>query len=126
MSLLRFFVTVVVAVPLLLAASWPYTWLTSFVIAVIAISGGFGAEALVKRGQQPTDSRAAEATSTDREWERTMLLKKALAAEERGECNQTIALFEQVLRNPDRQEDAELARRHLQAVTNKRSPADGV
>jgi hypothetical protein len=121
MSLLRFFVTVVVAVPLFLAVGWPHPWWTTFLIAVVAIAAGYGAEAVVKRGGKPPDPQAAEATPTDRRWELNMLLKKAIAAEERGEYDQAYALFEQVLRKADRQEDAELARRHMQDLTSKRS-----
>ena len=124
MSLLRLFVTVVVALSLFLAVGWPHSWWITLLIATVAISAGYGAEALVKRGRQPAQPRVGETTPTDRRWELKMLLKKAVAAEERGEYDQAIALFEEVLRKADRQEDIEMARRHIQDVTIKRSPAD--
>src|SRR5262249_61337594 len=125
MVVLRLFFTVFVFVPLSLAVGWPQTWLTTFLIALVAISAAYGADALVKRGGRPTDPRAAEATPTDRQWELKMFLKKAIAAEARGEWDQAITLFEQVLRKADGQEEAELARRHIQDLKNKRSQTEG-
>jgi len=49
-SLLRFVVTVVVAVPLFLAVGWPHPWWTTFLIALASVSAGRGAEALARRG----------------------------------------------------------------------------
>ena len=126
MSLLRFFVTVVVASPLLLAVGWPHPWWTTFLIALVSSLAGFSSvEALVKLRREPADSRVAEATPTDRQWELKMFLKKAIAAEARGEWDQAITLFEQVLRKADGQEEAELARRHIQDLKNKRSQTEG-
>jgi hypothetical protein len=65
MSPLRFFVTVVVALPLFLAVGWPHPWGTTFLISLVAVSAGYGVEALVKRGEQTADSRATEVTSPD-------------------------------------------------------------
>jgi predicted membrane-bound mannosyltransferase len=125
MSLLRLFVTVVVAVPLFLVVGWPHPWWVTFVIAMVAISAGYGAEALFKRGKEPTASRAAEKTSTDRQWELNMLLKKAIAAEGREEWDQAIALFGQVIQKAGRPEDVDTARRHVEGIQTKRSALGG-
>jgi hypothetical protein len=125
MSLLRFFVTVVVGVPLFLAVGWPHPWWTTFLLALVAISAGYGVEALVKRVREPADSRPAEATSTDQRWELNMLLKKAIAAEQRAKWDKAITLFEQVVQKAERPEDIELARRHIQEIAAKRSLAGG-
>jgi hypothetical protein len=125
MSLLRLFVTAVVALPLLLAVGWPHPWWMTLLIAAVAISVGRGVELLVRRGRHPAEPRVGETTSADRRWELKMLTKKANSAEEREEYAQATALFEQVLQKADRQEDAEMARRHLEAITYKRALADG-
>jgi hypothetical protein len=65
MSLLRFVVTVVVALPLFLAVGWPHPWGTTFLISLVAVSAGYTVEALVKCGKRAADPRAAEATSPD-------------------------------------------------------------
>jgi hypothetical protein len=56
MSLLRLFVTVVVSLPLFLAVGWPHPWWATFLIATVAISAGYGVEALVKGGRSAGSS----------------------------------------------------------------------
>jgi hypothetical protein len=65
MSLLRCFVTVVVALPLFLVVGWPHPWETTFLISLGAVSAGYAVEVLVKRREQTADSRAAEVAPPD-------------------------------------------------------------
>jgi hypothetical protein len=125
MSLLRLFVTVLVAAPLFVVVGWPHPWGVTFLIGLVAISAGYGAEALFKRGKEPAKSLAAEKTSTDRQWELNMLLKKAIALEGREEWDQAIALFGQVIQKADRPEDADTARQHMEGIQTKRLAQGG-
>jgi hypothetical protein len=84
MSLLRLFVTVVVAVPLFLAVGWPHSLMTTLVIAFVSIGTGYGVEALVRQGKGPSTSAAGGRTDADVQWELHMARKKARAAEGRG------------------------------------------
>src|SRR5262245_48076014 len=99
MSPLRLFVTVLVAVPLFVAVGWPHHWWVTFLIALVAVSAGYGAEALFARRKETGKPQIAEKTQADRQWEVKMLLNKAIAAEGRGESDQARALFEQVIQN---------------------------
>ena len=97
MSLLRLFITVVVAVPLFMVVGWPHPWWITLIIAFLSIGTGYAVEAIFKKEKGPSTSPAADKTDANQEWELKMLLKKAIAAEGRGEWDQAIALFEQVI-----------------------------
>jgi hypothetical protein len=121
MSLIRFATVVVVATPLFLMVGWPHPWWVTFGIALVASAAGYGVEALARLGQAPTQSNPAEKTALDREWELKMLLKKAIALEERKDWDQAVTLFQQVIQQDPAHEAAELASRHIQTIQQERS-----
>jgi hypothetical protein len=106
MLLLRFLVAVMVALPLFLAVGGAYPRRATFLVVVVAWVAFLIAGAVLSR------------------WRLNMLLRKALAAEERGDHEQAIALFEQALRKADWDDDAMMIRRQIQAVTNRSQSAE--
>jgi hypothetical protein len=49
MSLLRYVVTVVVALPCFLAVGWPHPVYLTFLVALVSFAAGYGVEAVAKR-----------------------------------------------------------------------------
>jgi hypothetical protein len=56
MSLLRTFVTAAIALPLFLIVGWPHPWWATFLIAVVAVGAGHGAQALFDRCKKPGEA----------------------------------------------------------------------
>jgi len=54
-----------------------------------------------------------------------MLLKKGIAAEGRGDWDQALLIFEQVIQGADSEEEVELARQHISNIQTKRSTPPG-
>jgi hypothetical protein len=125
MSLLRLAVTVLVAVPLFLAVGWPQAFYATLAIAFVAIAAGYAVEGLVRSARgRPEPAGPAEKTATDQDWEVKMLLKKALACENRGEWDQALAHFQQVSARAPDGPNAELVAEHVRRIHERRGTAD--
>jgi hypothetical protein len=121
MSLARFVTFVFVATVLFLIVGWPHPWWMTLLIGLVAGGAGYGVDAFSKRRKEPTESHAADSTPADRRWAVKMLVKQAIASEDREDWERAMRLFRRVIQEADTQEDADLARQHLQAIQKKRT-----
>jgi hypothetical protein len=122
MSPLKLFATVLVAAPLFLAFGLQ-SWWADFLIAMVAIGAGHGADALFRRARPEPDSNPGPKSLADQRWEIKMLVRKASAAEARGEDDQAIAQFERAIGIAVRPDDAEMVRRQIETVANRTNSA---
>jgi hypothetical protein len=90
-------VTVLVALPLTIIVGFRAPWHMTFVVAFISTGTGALLAGLIGQVLLPPPTNfIAEETKTDREWKIKMLLRKAVACEDRGEWDAAVALFEQI------------------------------
>jgi hypothetical protein len=124
MSLLRFVVFVIVVVPLVTVQAvmgLMHLWWGWIVIGLIAATISLAVDELYKHLTRPAPPPVGEKTDADVGWENQMILKRALAMENRGDWDKAIALFEQVIARDTDAESVRTARSHLEAIQKRRA-----
>jgi hypothetical protein len=66
LSPVKLIVTVLVAVPLVLAAGYPHSWLVSLLIGFVSIGAGHLADAAYRRALRPVGPEVAERAREER------------------------------------------------------------
>jgi len=127
MSLLRFVTFVIVVIPLITVQAvmgLMHLWWLMILIGLVAAAISLAVDELYKHLTKPPPAPIGEKTDADLGWEIQMTLKRAMAFENRGEWDDAIALFEQVIERDPNPKHVRTARSHLDALRKRRESKD--